>query len=419
MRIHAISASSFVLISVMHVGSAFGYSAIISGKVEQYVELGNYCSNMTIPPMDCTASMFPAAHTNTTRPFQHVTIVLRDQSDSTIGLGGTDDNGNFSIAWNSGSIPSSIQIRLLNSETNGRFSIRTSDGATIWWGVVTTINNPGLSNWNVGTWGWYSYVASNNAFEATRLGWDNAWKFSADMLSRFYTQIWLGASSTYHSNGNVMLREADVPSVFIVNHEVGHVIDHLQTAKRSCGAWNWAPGATCTGAGTPASCNQNPPHDFGSSEWYCSSFTEGWAHFAATTMLYGLGASQPLICASVGTCPTGYNVETSSGSGCAEATRRQPIHVARYIWDTYDNVNDTGVYNDIVPSWPGVRFAQIFDNLDLFPAGKGDHQVDEAWNSTATEIDAPDGRSAADWKYHNDPVQNTSDQFTYNCAPGT
>ena len=393
---------------------AHAVSGSLAGVLEFRNELANYCDSAT---MDCNGALFPASQSNTTRPIVDALVHLVDQTGIVIGQGVTDSTGYFAVMWTRATAPTSIQIRKYFSNNGTRFWLADSGGAA-WYAVATTISNPPASAWWVGTWGWYGYDMLHNVYEAMQMFWYN-FKFSADMLTKFtYFRVVVPATVTGHLDGVVFVDEDDAKKNWMVTHEAGHGVDYLQNVRKSCGAFNWNGTNTCTGPGTPGSCTGD--HYFNSSEWYCSSFTEGLADFLGTIPLYGLAATSPLVCNSVSPCAGGFNLEVSLGSSptvCVDAVRRQEIQVTRYLWDTYDTVADSG-WTDNVPSWPGGRFAAIVDHLDDFPVGTANGQVNEPWNSTLTQLVTPDGRSALDWKGHNDLIENTSNQFTNNCSPG-
>jgi hypothetical protein len=396
---------------------AFAASGTITGTIQFSSELGNTCD--TSLGMDCTDAVFPASASNSVQPVRDAAIALADETGAVVGAGVTDSSGNFSIGWNRATTPTSIQIRRFFTHKDDRFWHSNTSNASLY-GVVTTVNSPtnGGTN-NVGTWGWYSYEVLNNNFDAALRTWDMALQYSGDMASRFTTiQIILPATdpnnafadgAVVHMGQNLVRRPQSA-----LSHEFGHVATYLQRPYKFCGAYNYPtgclnvdPGMSCTGG-----------HTFNSSEHFCASYEEGMAQFIANAAYYWYNADNPVQCISDSECTTGFNFETSSGSGCTAGTQHMEVEVTRYLWDAYDAIDDAGFTEAVPSSNQAFRYGAMIDTIENFTVGQGNNQNNEPWNSGETQIDAADGRSAGDYKVYIDAIESTTDQFTNNCSPG-
>jgi hypothetical protein len=404
---------------------SYAYTYSVSGRVEYLHVLGNYCSTSTSPAMDCSGSLYPATEFNQIRGIKDSLIVLQDELGNHIGFGSSDSSGYFSVNWTRSTLPSQIWVLRWFAHKDTRFWLADNDGAS-WYHVVTVINNPGASNWDIGGWWWNYDDTLNNGYAGMLANWDNSLKNSSDMLLR-YSEMRLRIPANLPTSecfpGIVCLPGNRSKNLLALAHEVGHTVFTIQTkvvvspyGRYSCGVFNYPN--ECVGPGTPASCYDSGIHDPSTSEHFCSTWEEGLANFLALPAIYTYSAAGPMYCAGFGTCHLGYNIATSPGSSCTPNQQHLEGNVTRYLWDTYDTVADPG-WTDSVPANASTRLNAIINTLDSYPAGTGSGQVNEPYNAALTEIDDKNGRSALDWKNISDSVENTSAQFTNNCSPGS
>lgn len=395
---------------------AYGASGTIAGRMVFRSELGNSCD--TTLGMDCTAARFPAAHTNSVQPIRSAHIQLVDQGGAVIGTGHSDNSGNFSLGWTRSTTPTSIQIRRFYTHKDNRFWHANTSGAS-WYGILTTVQNPtnGGTN-NVGEWGWYSYDALNNNYDAALRTWEEALVYSNDMLSQFtFIRIILPAADANNAFVNLQTGIVHMGENLVrrpqaaLSHELGHVVSNLRKPYSFCGANNFP--TACVNV-APSTCNGT--HSYDTAEHRCASYEEGVAQFVANVAYYWFWATGPRQCISNGNCTGNFNIETSLGTNCTNNVSRQELQVTRYLWDAYDSINDPG-YNDVVPANPGSKYDQMINKMGSFGTGTGNNQNNEPFNAAMTQIDDPDGRSASDYKVFLDTIENTNLQYQNNCSP--
>ena len=412
---------AFLLALLGASSSAHAVYGWINGQIRFKSELGNACSTAAPLSMNCTASMFPIAQTGIIRPVIGARIFLVDQNGIDIGIGSSDANGNFTVLWNSSTLPTRISVQRFHGDVDLKWWTADTAGYSIYTPVAAVNNPPAYTNFSIGTWTAWSYNVYDNVYEAMRMAWHNAYKFSSDLVSKInLVRVVVFAPSTGEINGVISVNGADGRKNWSIAHEFGHAVDEIHSGTKLCLAYNRP--TNCNGVDpTFGAClgDSHSQADTTPGEHFCGGFHEGWADFLATTTLYGHAALKPMGCNSDTPCGLNFDFEKSLRTACTVNQQRNEMQVARYLWDTYDSTGagDTG-WTDSVPGWPGGRFAAIVNNFDLFPVGTDNGQRNEAWNSTLTLIDQQDGRSALDWKVLNDPIENTSAQFTNNCSPG-
>lgn len=399
-------------------------SGSVSGRLRFTSELGNNCKSSAPEMMNCTGAYIGAGTQFTTQPLINVRVFLVDQAGVDIGIGATDANGDFTIAWTSPSLPTRIDVQRFFADNNLRFWTADAANNSVY-ALVTSVANPSNGvNVPIGTVT-AVFNTYDNVYEGMRMAWENAYKHSAATLA----QVWLQKVRTFatptgsKASGTLNIADADKRRNWVIAHEWGHSIDLILTSVKQCLAYNrrTATGTTsCVNVDPYTSCYDSGQHlqaDNADGEHYCASFAEGWANYLATTTLYAFNAPQPMGCVSDSPCVSLFDFEDSIGSFCTDGEQHGEMQVARYIWDTFDTVGDAG-WTDSVPAWAGGRFAAIMNTFDTWPAGVGAGQINEPWNGTLTLLLNPDGRSGLDWKALNDPVETTTNQYTNNCSPG-
>jgi len=93
---------------------------------------------------------------------------------------------------------------------------------------------------------------------------------------------------------------------------------------------------------------------------------------------------------------------------CQVGDDREEGHTIRFLWDIYDTQND-GTYSDQV----ALTYDQTVERLTQFPAGSGNGQLNEPFDSALIGIDDEDGGSIADYRSAGGATVNP--QATANC----
>jgi hypothetical protein len=408
---------------------------VVRGQLLFFNAQGNFCASGS----DCTGSKYPQSEFGVPMPIRDARVFVR-VAGSVIGQGVTDASGNFAMAWQTESKPTtSIRAELFWQPTqkDGRFSIITDQGYP--WelsaGTVTLLASSSVgSPQNLGAFQWGTTLRDANpianVYDGAWRTWE-AFRVSNRMLT-YFTNIRVqafdarGECPTSCAIGAEKLVILDPNSSFSpqarIMHELGHIASYLASRDQS-----FRSGLNYCYPETSNSVPDCPNRGWRntSPEWGAVAFEEGLANFLGDVALYSSTARAPLTCLNSGTdCRGGDSIETSSRSQCGADENRIPLSVERYLWDAFDSNVD----------YPGElltkSYFEFFDAVNGFDNGHDNLQKDEPWvpgtrtcnvngqcQLTYDLVDL-DGRSANDLRQNWARLgTNTDDAFFNNCAP--
>lgn len=348
----------------------------------------------------CDGAKFPSSQTNAMRPVANTLVTIRDNIGAIIGTGVTDDNGVFSVGWNSGLFaPSSISVVWSLDHKDGRFQIRNSLGG--YYLMRTSSKLPvigGITDFGVPTWG--TSATPNdlaNLYAAAERLWRHSLSQSA-RLQAYFTHQETNFPAWYEPFGwdagsdgqSVWLTSNRVYDLTIM-HEYGHVADmksyrdqsHLMTVFGE--EYNYVP---------PSGDPQVWPWDALSLEYRQAQLGEAKADFFKAVALYYPWARDPYL---------HYNMETAANKCTLYQQDRMQMTALRILWDYYDSRQDTEVisgtnYTDLVYL---SGMSAIVEATFAHPNGTGSHRKDEGWSCgiVGCTLTNPDANNIWDLTY--------------------
>jgi hypothetical protein len=421
----------FALAMLFGVSSAHADSGWISGTWKLYQKNGNYCPsvNPDMPGRSCTGALYLESEYETTQPLKNMHVRIHNDVKGEIGVGSTDNNGNYLIQWSySGSLSEAdrakTRVWIRPWHAGNRFRLNNSSGAypNNWSGYFTLSLGTTQSNPQVRSTlcpGSCSSTQNHyNAYWAAEMVWrtrmnTSGWfqTYFSDLEIRGFsdTVSWpapLGSktctsSCAWVSENKVQLDlAAALKPQARVMHEIGHVA--IYNSKP------WSPNVDCYNKGAHAGWVMF------SDEWACAGFEEAFATLLGATTFYTHNATQPHTCNSAGFCLTDtFNIETSPA--CGGVTPGWPVTALRYLWDVFDNVND----GETVSEGAAGRWWRLYRNYNHYPLGPGVNAVDEHWDDAYTYMESGDGRGTVSYRqnYVDNYSFETSAVRTLNCSP--
>jgi hypothetical protein len=408
---------------------------VVRGQLLFFNAQGNFCASGS----DCTGAKYPQSEFGVPLPIRDARVFVR-VAGSVIGQGVTDANGNFTMAWQTESKPTtSIRAELFWQPTHkdGRFSIITDQGYP--WelsaGTVTLLTSSSVSSpQSLGAFQWGTTLQDANpianVYDGAWRTWE-AFRVSNRMLT-YFNNIRIqafdtrGECPTSCAIGPEKLVILDPGSPFSpqsrIMHELGHIASYLSSRDQS-----FRSGRNYC---YPDPSNDNPNCTnrgwrYTSTEWGAATFEEGLANFLGDVALYSPNARAPLTClASKADCGGGLSIESSSRGSCASDENRFALSVERYLWDVFDSNID----------YPGEsltkNYFEFFDAINSFDNGHDNLQKEEPWVPGTRTCDVNgqcqltydlvdlDGRSANDLRQNWARLgTNTDNAFFNNCTP--
>jgi hypothetical protein len=371
-------------------------SGAVFAKVLFYQNNNDYCPTT----QDCTAANYTQAQYNTYQPFANALVYMVDAGGNLIGQSSTGADGYVTLTWSSPTLPSSARIQVRLAHKDDRFRMFTAAGDSIKYQYPTfapingtTLNGTAqdLGVYTVGTAA--SPSPYGNAFDGAQRMWNDALRYSSDMINNFHAVTILAFGndaecSTSCTSGKTIKLDSNATYVLSARilHEMGHVVSSTAKPWDSDADYCYStPGASSCGWG------------FESPEWKSRSFEEGIATFFGDVTLYWYWANNPVI--------NGVSRENQTAT-CAAGQSRWAESVLRYVWDVYDSHADAGWVDDTQYSYD-----TIVETLQKFCDGTGDHCADEGKVNF-------DGRSSSDFAYNLALItgDSTPTERAHNCV---
>lgn len=368
-------------------------SGQVTGKLHLYINQGQYCDSAV---MNCTGARFLKAMNNGYQPIKEARVEIADQNGNILGISSTDNQGNYTLNWTAGSTPASAHVRWVFSHKDARFRVAPPNNmASVWYASTSsfTLVNGGVKA--VGN-SYFSDTIERQAYDSAHRMWDNAVKYTVVGLDSYYGVVILaevpGFSGARFYKGpppHIELGSGQARYPMTVHHELGHVLHYLaDTGYRMTQFYNYPTRCPGNGCGTH--------HGFWTQEWKRMTYVEGLAGYLGLVASYWGYAPQPLWCANTElSCPLiGANtIDVELTPTCQVGDDREEGHTIRFLWDIYDTQND-GTYSDQV----ALTYDQTVERLTQFPAGSGNGQLNEPFDSALIGIDDEDGGSIADYR---------------------
>ena len=377
-------------------GAAEAASGAVYAKVLFYQNNNDYCASSA----DCAGANYTQSQYNTYQPFANAKVLMKDQSGNVIGTSSTGPDGYVVMSWYSPSQPANAHLEVLPEHKDGRFKLKTASGQSFSWSnpsfaPINGTNTNGTAQ-NVGTITLGTAASPNpyaNAFDGAQRMWNDALRYSSDMVNHFNGVEILAfgndsVCSTSCASGKTIKLDSNATYVLSARilHEMGHVVSTLAKSHSTSADYCYStPGAASCGWG------------FQSPEWKSLSFEEGIATFFGDVTLFWSWANAPVI--------NGVSREIQT-STCASDQSRWAESVLRYLWDVYDSHADTGFVDDT-----NYSYDTVVETLQKFCDGSGDHCTDEGLTNK-------DGRSSSDFAYNLRLINgdSTPTERTNNCV---
>ena len=437
---HRLSRSAVVaaaLLTVLISGAARAHassSGHLRGRLSFYQLNGGFCPS----GRDCTGARYPAWAYQTVQPIRHAKVFLKNVSTGTILASGTTDvDGNYALSWFSSTTAPSFtaQVYWRGEHKDLRYYLTQAGGRLMWLfpSADFTLNSGTTAAFpqDRGDLTWGSAGNANKLVNAYHASW-HVWNFSLNPSARMQT-LFTGlqvrgiydfaaepseCAGTCSGAGEswVKIANSEAFSQGAVMHEIGHVASAWSNHD-PYHFFDYCSPSACSMANYDACCPVKDPnrgHREVSLEWLSVAFEEGFANAVATMAFYTRLATTPVMCnISAAACPVAqYNYEVGPAL-CNANHRRQEISVSRYLWDLYDDDDDSGFIDDVTRTVPF-----LYDVLDAYSRGHGDHQHEEHMNARRDDWDDRDGRSASDFKFSYDLLFATPDaneEYFGNC----
>jgi hypothetical protein len=394
--VQALITAAVLLIS----SQGFAAGGYVSGKLEFWQKQGNYCPSSR----DCTHTNYrEASHFDRLQPIREAKVEIVNATDSGVvyGTGTTDTSGNYKIQWTSTGSAPSIKVLWKTRHKDTRFEIRSASSNGIYFftssgSVQLTNGTTSGSPQALPNYSWGNSASPNalaNLYDGAHRTWFYALSYSGLMQSRF-TNVQVKAFDatdcpTSCANGGTKTVTIDsTGSAFQpqgrIMHELGHIASYLSEPVALTIAYDHPN--QCTGCGS---------WSLTSGEWSSAGFEEAIATLIGDVSIYWYDSPEPHTCLSSSSCGSSFNTETSLGTSgnCTTTERRSAMQRIRYLWDVYDNVNDSG-YNDT----HHIQYFEFFTTLDNYGPGVNNNQANEPWtNSNYNTVDNYDGRGTDDF----------------------
>ena len=442
MNAKVLLASIVVLLSLSLGRVANGATGVVSGSFALWNKNGNYCD----PGVhDCTGTSYPKTDFDKQVPFKDARVEVW-QGTKAIGIGSSNASGNFTVSWTS-SVLTNAWVRIFAQNKDNRWFIGDTAGLRQNTNTPTFTLTAGTTSANPQPVGSYVDATSNtgapwydNVYWAAWLQWNNSFAYVGSLVTN-YTNIevrgvasaipsFLGTCKSSCADGSSKRLQLDsTVSAFSpqgrILHESGHIVQYLMKpfhgdALNYCWDQNGStspvpPATTC-----PWSTGEKAP------EWAYAAFLEGYATFIGDTTLWWPNAVEPTSCLSQFTCPVtdDTRIEKSDfpyskfmcDTSAATPEIRWPMSTMRTLWDIYDDHNDADG-DTVVEGWG--NYSRFFTNLQNYPAGVADHQLDEPWSNTSYNvIDDSDGKGCYDYVYwYTLSYLNVDILWNDNCSP--
>lgn len=388
------------------VREARAYDCQIQGNNLLWISAGYYEKSGGFCPTHhmCTGSLYPESEYETERGLYRVRVqmyrtltgqLLLDGYTTDWGMlyghevyvGPTSDNQSNTYPWCFWDEDVTIKVSL--REVNGKFKIVTNGSGTTYSQsfIVPAFHITPYYFVDLGSSASPSPHA--NVYMAAARAWDRL-EESSVLMSLMDPWLFLATSGGTSANTDLELITVGPDGYYnlAAAHEMGHIAENELSQEDVCAR----PGEYCY---LDSACT----HNYLSEEYHSAAYAEGLAGFVLATALWAQSAGMPQLCsASAGGCRIGYSVEAGVGSGfCRESERRKEINTTRYLWDLWDTIDDED-YDDTVSR----NFETVFaDAIGAFPAGYGDHQVNEPFGASSCGGSVSfDTRDATDHRHH-------------------
>jgi hypothetical protein len=413
---------------------ALAYSGVLSGSFSTWNKNGGYCDpGLT----NCTGSYYSRSGFDAFQPIKNAHLEVF-QGSTVIGQGSTDDNGNFSVAWNSTNVSTTVLVRWFNQHKDNRFVVNDTAGTrtstfsgnfTLTAG--TTAGSPQyIGGWHVGSSD--SPDWATNVYLLAEMEWRTSFALVGELVNS-YTNVeirglspnipgYLACPTACASGKKILIATfGDALVGYNILHESGHVANYV--VKPYHGGFNnycW-PRTSPPDYNGDMACTASRS----SPEWGATEFEEGYADFSEANTLWSPSATHPTICSTRTSCADSYvtNMEIThypfSANTCSmDAQRpesRWPMSVLRFLWDIYDDVNDAD--GDTISEGYG-PFWHMYANMTNYANGTGPTQIDEPWlDTTFTSFDNLDGRGTISYKDHYATYTSVHTLWVDNCSP--
>jgi hypothetical protein len=374
--------------------------------------------------MDCTDALFPASQASgSAQPVKESYLLIQALVDpegfvwQNIGGGYTDYTGAFNISWTAPFGPTEWRFRWVMEHRDGVFRVTDSTGNTTY--SVTKNGTYGSlvggQSVNAGTVNMLGANEPANIYDQAWRAWSHPLKTSTLLLASFFGvklkwPVGTGAEAyAYPLSKTLTIGTTGWKGSMATAHELGHIASYLANGHKITAMYNWP--TSCQGA-TNGSCAGNL-WGFTTNEWRSAAFEEGMAEFIAVGAHYAFNATGPRTCRSVTqNCITiGVN-DTRDVEVYSEACNsgQQVMAVLRFLWDTYDNIQDVSYADTLSRS-----FGSAINTLGNYPNTTTSLGKNEPWNTNLTLIDLEDGRGAT--AYAAASTISLSTQYAGNCQP--
>jgi hypothetical protein len=135
---------------------------------------------------------------------------------------------------------------------------------------------------------------------------------------------------------------------------------------------------------------------------------EARATFFGDVAFYWYNASDPRTCNSASSCPTSGQLETTIA--CSGKVGRIAQQVERYLWDTYDTLNDGAETNSM-------HYDAMLDSISAIPAGYAQNQKESPFVNSGSSVDCWDCFTAGEWRSNllSNAGVETINEYSQNC----
>jgi hypothetical protein len=368
--------------------------AVVTGTATGTFKYHNKLAGYAHQTMNTTGMKYDFTQYDHQIPLRDIKVYVRDSAGNPLGVGSTNYNGTFSVAWRAPSAPGNIRVTFHLEHKNGRFKLLRADGTTFsaftpWKAAVAG----GTTVFGNVVWGSSANPErlSHYYASAERFIWDVA-DLSTRLTTKFvnvtgYLEDPTTCPLTACSDDGGRKKFYLGPNMYFdmqnrMLHEMGHVASDVSHVN----GWFWKiDDYNYTEAGCPATeCTTGWGYE--QREYYQPGGEEATAQTFADFALFFPTAVDPRICMLPG---GGYcdvfssRIELSSGALCATGRDRWMLNQMRVLWDLYDSAQDVIVLPNNVPVTDLVSSGSVHsfaETLARFSHGAGGGQDLEGWN---------------------------------------